>query len=316
MADQLALLADVGANAVYVPHHSLDKIPLDALRRQGIRVYVDRTIFAGADLRQQYPDSAPIDAEGNVFDREGWYVPACPNHPQIRRAHLEAISRLLDQRGTEIDGLWLDFIRYPVRWEGDQPRLPQTCFCKHCLNLFHNADRTAYSAEETRTQAQTILHERRDEWVDWKCERIADFVQAVRAEIGARDLSIPLGIFSLPWRRADFDGAIRTVAGQDLQRLAASVDTFSPMVYHALCARPASWVRDVIDEVRAWTARPVLPIVQSIGRPDPLPAPELDAALAAAMDTPATGVMIFTLDPVREDSDKRAVVRERFGAVH
>jgi hypothetical protein len=312
---QIALLVDTGANAVFVPYSLVEQAPLQELRRRQIRVFVDWRLFAGEDLRQRFPDSLPIDAAGKAFARDGWYVPVCPNHPQVRAAHLAAIGRLLDRRGKEIDGLWLDFIRYPVRWEAEQPRLQQLCFCRHCLNLFLHEQRVAYSPVETRAIAAAILQERRDEWVDWKCACIAQFVQAVRAELAARDLPIQLGMFSLPWRRSDHDGAIRTVAGQDLGQLAATVDTFSPMVYHQLCYRPASWIAEVVEEVRGWTKQPVLPIIQSLDQPAPMPPAELDAALGWAFATPSAGVMIFTLEPLLASPDKAAVVRRWFRTV-
>jgi hypothetical protein len=312
LESQVALLADTGANTVFVPHQSLDQTVLTELRSRGIRLNVDWAIFVGEELRRQFPDSNPIDATGTAFDREDWYVPLCPNHPQVRAGHLAAMGKLLDQQGQGIEALWLDFIRYPVRWEGAQPRLPSLCFCHNCLNLFLHQERADYSPAETRALAAMILRDRREEWLAWKCARITEFVQAVAAEIAGRGLSIQLGIFSLPWRRADYDGALWRVAAQDLGQLAAYVDVFSPMVYHKLCHRPVSWIGEVVEEVHGWTQRPVLPIIQAMDRPDLLSPAELESALAAALHPPALGAMIFTLDPVLQSPEKAAVVRRLF----
>lgn len=310
----LALLDETGANAVFVSYRALAQAPIAELRRRGLRLYVDWTIFAGEDLRAAFPDSVPMDAAGNAFERDGWYVPACPTHPQLRARHLEAMAALLDRQGAQIDGLWLDFIRFPIRWEGAQPPLAQHCFCPRCLSLFLGEERDYMTPAEARALAETILQTRPDEWVEWKCTVIAQFVQAVRGAITARGLPVQLGIFSLPWRRADYDGAIRAIAGQDLGRLAADVDFFSPMVYHWLCHRPAAWVAAVVEDVQQWTGRPVLPIVQSIDRPDPMPPEELDAALASALGASTAGAMIFTLDPLLESAAKATVARRWFRA--
>ena len=85
---------------------------------------------------EEYPDSVPVGVDGKHLAREEWYVPVCPNHPHVRSRHLDDMATLLDSVGDEIDALWLDFIRFPVRWEGADPKLPQACFCRHCLNLF------------------------------------------------------------------------------------------------------------------------------------------------------------------------------------
>ncbi len=310
---QLDLLMDTGANAVFVPHRKLDQVPLAYLHQQKIQVFVDWGLFVGEELRQQYPDSVPLDETGTPFERDDWYVPVCPNHPQVRMQHLAAITKLLEDHGHELAGLWLDFIRFPVRWEVKQPQLRQLCFCKHCLNLFLHVEREHYTAHETQAIARLILHERQEEWVAWKCARIVQFVQAVRMQIPVRNLPLRLGMFSLPWQRTDYAGAIRTVAGQDLGLLAEHVDIISPMVYHKLCYRSATWIEEVIHDVLDWTQRPVLPIIQSLDLPDVMTAAQLDAALTHATRASGDGVMIFTLDPLLVAKEKSAVVCTHFG---
>ena len=310
--EQIARMAALGANTVYVPHARLTRALLDQLRGQPLRVIVEQGLFIGAELRAQFPASVPIDAVGKPFDRDGWYVPACPNHPQVRRHRLEAIADLLDHAGHALDGLWLDFVRFPVRWEGPTPNLGPWCFCRHCLNFFRNEARAEYSQQATAEIASTILHERHDEWVAWKCNSIADFVHAVKAQITARDLTLPLGIFALPWRRADFDGAMRRVASQDLALLARDVDCFSPMVYHKLCHQSPAWISHVVEDHAAWTNKPMLPIIQSVHQPDAMSPAQLDQALTQALDVASGGAMIFTAAPVLASPELAAVVRRHF----
>jgi hypothetical protein len=311
--EPLDLLKFTGANLVCIPRKYLKEAPLEELRRQNIQVLIDWTMFAGEELRQRFPDSVPVDATGVPFDREEWYVPACPNHPQLRAQHMEALSDLLDHYHQEFAGIWLDFIRYPVRWEAAQPKMRKLCFCKNCLNLFLGEEREEYSQEETRGLASQILQERAEEWVDWKCQRIANFVQEVKAQIRQRNLDIQLGMFSLPWRRGDFDGAIRKVAAQDLRMLAEHIDLFSPMVYHKLCYQPPSWVQAVAQDVLDWTQKPVLPVVQSIHQPERMEPEELDAALTSALYPSTVGAMIFTLEPLLASKEMAAVVRKHSG---
>lgn len=313
VAPQVTLLIETGANTVFVPGKSLGQIPIERLCDSGVRIIADWSVFIGDELRQKFPDCLPVEASGRPFERDGWYVPVCPNHPQVRGWHRERIAGLLDTYGNQLSGLWLDFIRYPVRWEGAAPNMGRYCFCRHCLNLFLGEQRQGYSIEETRSLAHTILSERRTEWVEWKCDRIVEFTQEARRLITERELAVRLGIFSLPWRQADLGGALRSVAGQDLVRLAGCVDVFSPMVYHRLCAQDIVWIADVIRDARTWSGRPVLPIVQSMDRPSPLTAQELEEALAVSLETDAEGVMIFTLGDVQRSAEKAAAVRRSFG---
>jgi len=312
LEDELDLFLNTGARTVCLPHSAIDQIPIAELRRNGVTVLLDWSCFVGEHWQKQYPDCVPITADGDEFLRDDWYVPVCPNHPQVRERHLAGIAELLDTHGDQIDGLWLDFIRYPVRWEKDQPVLRQVCFCRHCLNLFLEESREQYSKGRTRAIAQDILAQRPEAWVGFKCERIADFVATVRSEIAARKLTLRLGMFSLPWRRFDYDGAIRSIAGQDLVLLADYVDHFSPMVYHKLCHRRSEWIADVIHDVEDWAPRTVLPIIQSVDRPDTMLASELDSALMQALNAANGSVLIFTQVPVLENAGKRAVVANRF----
>jgi hypothetical protein len=110
----------------------------------------------------------------------------------------------------------------------------------------------------------------------------------------------------------DFGGALRSVAGQDLALLGRHVDMVSPMLYHKLCHQPASWVAEVTRDALAWSGRPVLPIIQSLDQPDVMTSAELDDALAYVLETPAQGVMIFTLDPLLASAEKRGVVHRHF----
>ncbi len=314
---ELALLRNTGTNAVFLPHGAIDRVPIADLRRDGIAVFVDWSCFIGEQWQREYPDSVPGTADGDRFERDEWYAPVCPNHPQVRARQLAGITELLDTRSDEIDGLWLDFIRYPVRWEKDLLDLRQVCFCRHCLNLFLGESREHYSVDETRAIARSILTEQRESWVRFKCERIVDFVATVRSEIVARKPSLRLGMFSLPWRRSDYDGAIRNVAGQDLALLANHVDQISPMVYHKLCNRQPGWIADVVDDVEDWTKQSklpqsVLPIIQSVDEPETMLASELDGALEQALNTADGGVMIFTQEPLLDNADKEAVVTNRF----
>lgn len=72
---QWTVLAETGANAVYVPHTALDLLSPEALQQRNLRLFVDWGMFVGEELRQRHPDSAPIDDTGTPFDREEWYVP-------------------------------------------------------------------------------------------------------------------------------------------------------------------------------------------------------------------------------------------------
>jgi hypothetical protein len=295
---------------VVVPRRALSSDLLRILHDRDLRVLVDWTVFAGPDIRATYPDSVPIGADGAPFDRDGWYVPACPSHTGLRRDHLHAMQATLATHGARLAGLWLDFIRFPVRWERPEPRLAAHCFCPNCLRSFLQVEDSAISTEQIPQLARSILAEQHTEWVAWKCTSIVDFVKAVRTLIDEHAPHLQVGMFSLPWQRQDFDGAIRSVAGQDLGRLAPFIDCYSPMVYHLLCGQSPDWVQAVAEDVHAWTQKPVLPIIQSMDQPETLSPTEFAAALSHAQRANgASGALVFTLAPLLESPEKVEAVR-------
>ncbi len=301
-----------GANSAVIPMHALTDALLDRLRQRGATVYVDLPLFAGADLRVSFPDSAPVDEYGSAMGADEWYVPLCPNNVRVRAHRLASLRSALERHGNALHGVWLDFVRYPLRWEVPQPNLVQTCFCDQCLALFFAHPPREYAVDERVATIHAILNEHLDAWAAWKCERIAGFVQDIRNFLRAQRPDLRLGLFALPWRLTDHNAAIRAVVGQDVALLGRSVDVINPMVYHRLCGQSPAWIADVVEEIRTRSCADILPIIQTIDAPGTLSAAELRRALEIARTVSDQGVLLFDLSAVVCDPDKLAVVREAF----
>lgn len=301
-----------GANSVVIQMHALTDALLDRLQRQGATVYVDLPLFAGADLRVSFPDSAPVDEYGSAMGADEWYVPLCPNNAHVRAHRLASLRSILERNGNALHGVWLDFVRYPARWEVPHPNLVQTCFCDQCLVLFFAHPQREYTVDERMAAINAILNERFDAWVEWKCQRIAGYVQHIRDFLRVQRPDLRLGLFALPWRLTDHNAAIRAVVGQDVALLGRRVDAISPMVYHRLCNRSPEWIADVVEEMRVRSCADILPVVQAIDAPGTLSAAELRCALEIARAVSDQGVLLFDLSAVVRDPAKLAVVREMF----
>lgn len=314
LAEDWAALRASGANGVVIPFHAVTAELREQFAAEGITVAVDLALFAGAALREAFPDSAPIDEHGLAMGVDDWYVPLCPNHAGVRAHHLRNLRLLLEHHGAALAGVWLDFIRSPMRWEVAQPRLVQTCFCDRCLGGFLNEAGRVYTPEERRAATQTILSEQGEAWAGWKCRRIAGFVEELAHLVRSAQPHLRLGLFALPWRLTDYGGAIRTIVGQDIALLGEIVDVISPMAYHRLCGQPTPWIAAVVSDARARSHAPILPVVQSLDLPQTLPAAELVGALGAATGASDQGVMIFDLRSVARSSAKVAGVRDAFRA--
>jgi hypothetical protein len=314
-AEDWAALRASGATSVVVPQRAVSATLLAQLRSDGVAVNVDLAMFAGAELRGAFPGSAPIDEHGAPIEADDWYVPICPNDERVRAHHLRDLAGLLEQHSPALDGVWLDFIRYPMRWEVAQPRLVQACFCDRCLGGFGGEPGRVYTAEERRAAIRTILVERHERWAEWKCRRIAGFVAQIATLVRSYAPHLRLGLFALPWRLRDYGGVIRTIVSQDIVLLGDIVDVISPMVYHRLCRRDIAWIADVVRDARARSKAPVLPVVQSLDLPEPLSEGELARAIETAAGASDQGVMIFDLHSVARSAANVAAVRAAFAHV-
>lgn len=299
-AEQVALLQSFGNTAVFGGYH--DRAFVEAAHAVGLPVYAEFGCFVGRQWWQALPKSRPITAEDQPLEPEGWYYGVNPAVPEVRRERLAVLEKLL--MDYELDGVWLDFIRWPCHWEVQEPHLPRTSFDPGTVAMFCRDTGYQVPADDAAQAAQALLGEYEAAWSGWRCEQITSWVAEAKSVIERVRPKTLLGLFGVPWRRCDYDGAILKVIGQDVAALGRYVDVFSPMVYHAMCGYPVEWIAAVTKEVRALSGKRVWPIVQAVDEPVPLSAEEVGRALDVALSEPAAdGVLVFTL--------KAALVREK-----
>lgn len=282
-----------GANAVFIHE---DKPLAKACRDAGLFVYAEITLFGGAEVWEKHPEARPITAEGLPIEKDKWYGGLCPNQEWLRREKLEQIRRLVKEFGA--DGVWLDFVRYACHWEEKKPRIEQNCFCPVCLELFSKETGIGLPAEakDAKARAQWILANHRERWAAFKCSRISGFVEECRKALKESDPGAVLGLFGVPWLKADYDDAIREIIGQDYAELGKSVDVFSPMCYHGMCGREAAWIASSSKEISRISGKPCAPIVQVAEiAPD-----DFAAALRAAVEPPLAGVIVFNMKQLKD----------------
>lgn len=243
----------LGANTVFVGHKNLKKDLIKRLGERNIKVYVEIGIFTN-----------------NL----------CPNNKKIRQKRLTEIKHLADN--FQIDGIWLDFIRYPLLWEVKKPQIEDAHLCSQCKQV------------KERTKV------------------IGNFVSEIHSLLHQKDKNIQLGMFSVPWRNEDFNGAIKKVMGQDFEKLARDIDVFSPMTYHQMCGQPTSWIQEIVSYLNKLTDKSILPIIQTEDKPAKISQKEFNQAVQTAIKSPSQGVIIFFLEDLLKDKNKVAVIKEIF----
>ncbi|BDD86660.1 hypothetical protein [Desulfofustis limnaeus] len=273
-----------------------DKELIARHRQAGREVYLTLNVFGGRQAWQLFPDSVPILADGTSLAEGANHGGVCPTHPGWRANRLAKLVVMVREFGGQegIGGIWLDFIRYPGRWEQPDPELPDTCYCPRCLDAFqrHSNLRIPERLVSVGEQARWIKEQAAYAWVVWKKEQITSFVREARDVLQENSGVQPLqlGVFLVPWRQADFNGALSFQLAQDAQQFAPYVDQLSPMVYHRMVGRDVAWVEELgryYDEVapgRVW------PIVQA----EEVGAEEFEQVLGGVARSGADDVLVYS----------------------
>lgn len=301
-------LKDYNINGVFISHRDLNRDKIEKIHNEGAKVFAEIGIFAGKDVVERHPDLAPIGTGGIPLDPIKWYMGINPAIDWYREEKLNEIRDILHR--YDIDGLWLDFIRYPCHWEVPDPKLEQSSFDEISLRKFEDYIEKYIPGITIQDKARWILENSLESWTKWKCEQITSFCKEAKEIINSIKPDVILGIFSVPWREDQFDGAILKVIAQDFKALSQYVDIFSPMVYHLMCGFPVSWIREYSLYLKDKTKKSVVPIVQAVDEPSRID--NLDDVIKTALDEKLDGVIIFTTQAVFNDKTKIEALKNSF----
>ena len=253
----------------------------ETFRRHGISVYAEAAIFYSSTEWKKHPETRPINQAGKPIEKVQWYRGLCPNQDRLIRQRLGLVKQLVAK--YKVDGVWLDFMRYPCHWEVLEPGLEQTCFCPVCLKKF--------------TRDTGIKHPKDDmaAFAKWKTDRIADFVEKAAAVVKKENPDAVVGLFAVPWKKGERDNAIINIIAQDFEKLAPHVDIFSPMVYHKMVGEKPDWISDMVRYMDRVTRKPIVPIIQAVSEPARLGDDEFVQAVHQALKFPSKGVIILSM---------------------
>jgi hypothetical protein len=312
LLEQGQTLADHGINAVFMGSGSLTTERVELIKQQGARVFAEFNTMHVASFLKEHPDAAPIGLDGQVCPPPHGWQGICPTHAGYRRFRMEAFRAAL--RDFEIDGIWLDYHHSHASWERAEPNMPDTCFCRRCIEQFSRETGTQLGEEGLARLAQEIVDEHHDRWVQWRCDVFTDWVRQFRSIVDATRSEALLGTFHCPWSESDFDGALRNKLAIDLRAQAKYVDVFSIMPYHARfghavdpawISRQTAWLGNHLGIEGTADERPkIWPIVQLSDWGEKVTASQVSDVLDHGTRSPATGVMVFAWGSLRRQRDK------------
>ncbi len=179
-----------------------------------------------------------IDEKGGIEIQEDWL---CPYYAEVAD-YQAALAREVVARYPELQGLYIDFIRYDDDF---------ACACPSCLAELEA--RTQWRERmgrplrplDVRRAAQAsdwLWHA----WIDLRAEKIVDVVNVIRDAVEEVRPDFHIGAFVLPFSSEHY--TLNSQAGQDLYRLArAGLDEIVLMGYWDDWDLSPRWVRNGLD---------------------------------------------------------------------
>ncbi len=269
----------------------------------------------------KFPLAVKSDGETAAASGSGsWFKMLCPNGVDKNGKTLLAHTQnLVLSCIKEIDpaGISIDFIRNFVFWEEvyeeSRPQLePTTCFCDTCIEKFEKIcgiKLSAFKVSDTNTLSEYILTNHRELWEEFSVNSIYLFAKSL-VEVAKREKPhIKVTLHLVPWKKDEFDGARRGVAGQDLIKLSTLVDTLSPMCYAPMLKRKPEWinelVQDIVSQVTNKTGKvkevtPAIQICPMYGT-QKLSTEEFIKTVNCSTKKPSAGVVIWPWEKLTEE---------------
>jgi hypothetical protein len=268
----LQALRDVGVNSIMTESDGYNLYAIEATHGRGLRFYAGVACFSdhAANFRfiKERPELWPILENGERRPQMEWYVGMTPTDSRRQQQVLATIGSIA--RTYPVDGLFLDFVRWPLHWEIElrpgQRKPLDSSFDPATLAKFE----TAYGAlpddlKSIPAKAAWIRENRLRDWIDFKCQVITDFVAKARIVLKDARPDAELGVYVVP----DVDGLTEPLTGQRVRDLAPLADWIAPMLYHNILLQPPAWVAPALRELSETTGVKTLPVVQADSNRDP-----------------------------------------------
>jgi len=308
---------DIGINTVFASAELLSDADFKKYTKENnIKTFVILPFFFDEKALDEDSTLYAVTSEGKPA-KEDWVKFVCPSNEAFINRKIEYIRQFV--KDNDPDGISLDFIRHFVYWEMVYPdakaeSLPNTCFDEKCISGFCNY-LNVKCPDSIKTPQKTfawIKENYFDKWVEYKCSLITNTVRRVVEEVKKIKPGILVNLHIVPWREADFNGAIKNVAGQDIKALAQYSDYISPMTYSHMVKREPAWIHSVTTEMNEYKNNRVIPSVQ-VGRTysnDEYTVAAFSECVKEALKYPSGGVVFWNWNALAEDKEKLEAVRE------
>jgi hypothetical protein len=300
-----AYCESAGINLIFTMDHFYnDQQFLKAASDRGITVCLNFPVYFNKDYLEKNPEHYCIDSKGEKAVND-WLHFACPSQPDFLEYQKIRLKKMLKK--TQPKMVSFDFIRFYVFWEkvyqGSKiPGITDGCYCEKCLHDFQKYSGITIKDKNPRWIKENAI----EEWAEWKCQVIKNTVKSLTEVVKEFDKNIPICLKLVPWGVTDFNGAIRSVAGQDIELLKEYVDIFIPMTYSHMVKQNPVWIRDIALEVHQETGKQVLTCIEieKTYIEEEISMQEFIEMVKYGYSDPSVGIILFHYDYILNSAKK------------
>jgi hypothetical protein len=193
----IAGLRESGVTAIMTESDSYEHFVVDLTHQAGLRFYAGVACFSdhASNFRwiKEHEESWPILETGGPRQQMEWYIGMPPTDRRRQKDVLAEVARIAQT--YSIDGLFLDFVRWPLHWESElrpgRPRPLDSSFDAATLVKFEEATGSLPDGLDTVSARVTWIRENPFRaWVDFKCKVITDFVRMAREALKDVDRTV------------------------------------------------------------------------------------------------------------------------------
>ena len=321
LKNQTIIMKDLKVNQLYVrPEQVLKSGSPKILNDANIDLWLIAPIFYNDENEDLSP--APrwaICYDGEVAQEKSkngaWLKTVCPNDTQYLDYRISYLENALSL--CKFKGISLDFIRYFVFWEGvfedtQSKTLRNSCFCDVCTNKFKEYSQvTEIQGDNIKEKAKFITKNYFAEWTSFKCAVINESVEKIISRLRLVNPSMEVNLHALPWTKSDFDGAVKSIAGQDFALLSSKLTQLTPMTYSKMLKRNGQWINDLVKSLHNECGKKVsvIPAIQCKSvYGESFDDGDFEEILQNAVKSPSAGVAIW---PFEDLSDERIKIIKR-----
>ncbi|MFX1283536.1 MAG: hypothetical protein ACFFB5_07770 [Promethearchaeota archaeon] len=284
-------------------------------KKNNMKMFVIFPVFYDPEALEKTPELYSITDEGKKAVIE-WVKFVCPTRADYRTEKIEEMKKIVAELNP--DGLSLDFIRYFVYWEKVYPErtlnsIQNCCFCSHCLEKFQKDTGITLpdDIKDKRRIAKFIQKNCDLEWINWKCDVIYSLIKEMTEEARKIKPDIQINVHVVPWKKEDFGGAIKKIAGQDLKAIAKIVDYISPMCYSHMLKQQPSWINAVVHDIYEQTKHKIIPSIQveKCYLKTEISNQEFGEMLTEAVKDPSSGIVFWSWDKLQTNIEKKELIK-------